>query len=138
MMRTLDRKQSIVKQQGKSLIGWLFTLLIAGLLIQIVVKLSPSYLQSYYISDILKRFANDHAVSDMSTADIREQLTQRFSINNINSVATSALKLHRVDDKVLIHMNYEERIRFFANIDVVLSFQHHLDSSQPEQCCQPQ
>jgi S-adenosylmethionine synthetase len=73
----------------------------------------------------------------MSTNEIREKLMKRFMMNTINATATDSLKIRRVDNKVFIDMNYEERIPFYANVDVVLSFQHHLDSSKPEQCCQP-
>ena len=137
-MRTLCVKHSMTRQQGKSLIGWLFTMMIAILLIQIVVKLSPAYLQSYYVEDILKRLPMNHTLSDMPLSDVQETLNKSFMLNNIGSAASGALKMRRVDDNVLITMDYEERISFFANIDVVLSFQHHLDSSIPEQCCKPQ
>lgn len=137
-MRTRRMTTSIANQQGKSLLGWLFTIMIAILLIQIVVKLSPAYLQSYYVTDILKRLPMNHTLSTMPLSEIEQTLNKSFAINNIDAVVSGALKMRRVDDNTLVTIDYEERIPFFANIDVVLSFQHHLDSAEPEECCKPQ
>jgi hypothetical protein len=138
IMPTLLEKKSLSGQSGKSLFSWLLTLFIVGFLAQSAIKISPAYLDSYYIKEILISLSSDTELSEMSPSEVQEKITKSLDINNIDGEPLSALKVRRVDGNIVIDIDYEKRIGFFANIDIVLSFEHHLDSSVPNECCRPQ
>lgn len=123
------------KQQGLSFIGWLFALFIGAVIVQAAIKLSPSYMEAYNIKTVLKGLADNPELPTLSTPDVRERLEKRFSINDIGSEARSGTKVRSADNNVLVDIQYEKRVPFMANIDVVLTFSYHLDSSKPDMCC---
>jgi hypothetical protein len=53
----------------------------------------------------------------------------------VRGEAAKALNVERRQEKTIISVNYETRIPFLANIDVVVKFDNVLDSSRPDECC---
>jgi hypothetical protein len=137
IMPTLLEKKSLSGQSGKSLFSWLLTLFIVGFLAQTAIKISPAYLDSYYIKEILISLSSDTELSEMSPSEVQEKIVKSLDINNIDDEPLSALKVRRENGNIVIDINYEKRIGFLANIDIVLSFEHYLDSSAPNECCRP-
>jgi hypothetical protein len=117
--------------------GWLFALCLTVFFAQIATKLSPVYLDDYYVRTSLKILSEKEGLAELSRAKIHEALRKSFTINNIRTGALEALQVKRESQKVLVDINYEERIPFMANVDIVLSFEHHLDSSNTDECCDP-
>jgi hypothetical protein len=124
-------------QNGLSLTGWLLALFLTIFFVQIAIKLSPVYLEDYYVQTSLKTLSENAQLAVLSPDDIRQTLGKSFTINGIKGGALEALQVKRDAKKVLVDINYEERIPFMANIDIVLSFEHHLDSSNLDKCCAP-
>ncbi|MFT5420681.1 MAG: hypothetical protein ACI9D5_001431 [Candidatus Endobugula sp.] len=137
LLRPNGLQKRLSNQSGLSLTGWFLALFLTVFFVQLVIKLSPVYLEDYYVQSSLKSLSKNAQLTELSPADIRKKLSKSFSINNISSGALEALQVKRDAKKVLVDINYEERIPFMANIDIVLSFEHHLDSSNIDKCCDP-
>lgn len=136
-MHTLSMQRALSKQRGTSFFSWVGILFIIGLLAQTVIRLSPVYLEGYYLKEILISLSHEPELSSMSVSQVRERLNKSFSVNGIESEPAESLKISRIDDKMIVNMNYEKRIAFLGNIDFILSFNYHLDSSKPNECCRP-
>lgn len=136
-MHTLSMQKTLSKQRGASFFSWVGIIFIIGLLAQTVIRLSPVYLEGYYLKDILTSLSYEPELSSMSVPEVRKKLNKSFSVNGIESEPIEALKITHIDDKMIVNMNYEKRIAFLGNIDFILSFNYHLDSSKPNECCRP-
>ena len=58
-------------------------------------------------------------------------------MNNVREKGASNIKVERLDKGLLIKIDYEVRIPLLYNIDVVLNFSNHLDTTRPHLCCDP-
>lgn len=130
-MKTLKR------QRGLSSLGWLFVISVAGFALLCGFKLGPVYLDNNFVRGALQSLAKEGEVGSMSNGEIRSKLSKLFTINNIRGDVTKKVKVERKKDRVLVSINYEERIPLIYNIDVVLTFENQLDSSRPGECCSP-
>lgn len=128
---------SLKSQQGLSAMGWLFVISVFGFSLLTVSKLGPHYLDNRFVVETLKTLADDPELPRMSVREIRTKLKKTFTINNIRGKPTESVKINKTAKATIISIQYEERIKFLHNIDVLLSFNSVLDSSQPDKCCRP-
>lgn len=126
-------------QKGMSTLLLLFVLVCFGLILTCFFRLGPTYLDNYYIRDALRSLAEDHPedLTELSKETIRKELSEYYSINNVRGEAAKALEVERKKDKTLIMVNYEVRVPLLGNVDAVVKFENVLDSSQPDECCDP-
>ena len=129
--------KTLKKQRGLSSLGWLFVISVAGFALLCGFKLGPVYLDNSFVRGALQSLAKEGEVGSMSNGEIRSKLSKLFTINNIRGEVTKKVKVERKKDRVLVNINYEERIPLIYNIDVVLTFENQLDSSRPGECCSP-
>jgi len=129
--------QSYSKQKGLSYLGWLILLSVCGFFLLLTFRLGPVYLDDRFVSETLKTLGQDPAFPGMTVGEIRSKMGKTFTINNIRGKAVQAVKVKKTSKKTLVSIEYEERIPVLANADVVLSFNHVLDSTKPDECCKP-
>lgn len=130
-MKTLKR------QRGLSSLGWLFVISIGGFALLCGFKLGPVYLDNTFVRGALQSLSKEEDLMGMNNGTIRGKLSKLFAVNNIRGEVTKKVKIERKKDRVLVNINYEERIPLIYNIDVVLTFENQLDSSRPGECCNP-
>lgn len=126
---------SLKQQKGLSSIGWLFVVIVFGAVFTIVAKLAPFYLDNRFVVSTLKGLAEDPLFPKMAPNQIRTKLKKTFRINNIRGKAVDSVKVTKKKNLTLITIEYEERVNIVYNIDVVLTFNSLLDSSNPDKCC---
>lgn len=125
-------------QKGVTTTGFLALALLAFFVIYTAFKLVPAYAENRYIISALKSIAkNNDDLTQMTTKEIRTQLQKFYTVNNVRSEGSRNIEIDEHADKVIIDINYEERIDFLLNIDLLLTFNNQLDSSQPGRCCKP-
>ncbi len=116
------------------LVGFAFTL-------TCFLKLFPIYQDSLLVKNALKDIAAKHPndLKELTKAQISSELSKFFMVNNVRDPAidVNRVTLDRLRDKTVFHLNYEVRINFMKNIDLVVWFNNELDSSKPEACCKP-
>ena len=122
------------RQAGISNIGWLCVIVLVVFIAQLVIKLSPIYMEDYAVKSSLQQLAQTEGFTEMSRSQMRKVLSKKMYVNHIN-LKDKGVSFKRSDNKVLIFSDYEERISWFGNVDLVISFKHLLDSSRPQECC---
>lgn len=137
-MRVLDSKFA-AHQRGYGLLEWLAILAAAGFFLLFAFRVVPLYAENRYVISALKSLEDGGTrLSEMTDAEIRKKLANFYMINNVRSEGpTKNLKIDRSNNKVLVMVDYETRVNLFANIDVVMVFQNHLDSTRTNMCCRP-
>jgi|GEM_PF-102104 len=131
-------QKSLQSQQGLTLISWIFVLIIIVFCGVFAFRIVPMYAENRYVKDALKSLAEPGMkVSDMSNSEIQKKMMNYYLVNNVRSAGPQNIVIERKSSSVIVKVDYESRANLFANIDVVMSFQNHLDGDQPNLCCKP-
>ena len=131
--------KSIKRQRGLGMLQWALVLAIAGFFLLFAFKVIPLYAENRYVESALRSFeTGGEKIEEMTDGEITKKLNNFYMINNVRSEGpTKNIKIERESEKALVTVDYETRVPLFWNIDLVLSFQNHLDSTRPGQCCKP-
>ncbi len=131
--------KTIKGQRGLGMLQWALVIAVAGFFLLFAFKVIPLYAENRYVESALRSLENGgEKVESMTDAEIKKKLGNFYMINNVRSEGpTKNIKIDRRSEDLLITVDYETRVPLFYNIDLVLSFQNHLDSSRPGQCCKP-
>lgn len=129
----------INRQHGLGLLQWMLVIAVAGFFLVFAFKVIPLYAENRYVESALRSLeAGSEEIDEMSEMEIKQKLNNFYMVNNVRSEGpTKNIKIERESDKVLVTVDYETRVPLFYNIDLVLTFQNHLDSTRPGECCKP-
>lgn len=129
----------IKHQRGLGMLQWALVIAIAGFFLLFAFKVVPLYAENRYVESALRSLENGgEKLEQMTDAEISKKLNNFYMINNVRSEGpTKNIKVQRESEKAIVTVDYETRVPLFYNIDLVLSFQNHLDSTRPGQCCNP-
>jgi hypothetical protein len=134
-----NQYKTIKRQRGLGMLQWALVIAVAGFFLLFAFKVVPLYAENRYVESALRSLeTGGEKVEQMTDAEIKKKLGNFYLINNVRSEGpTKNIKIDRRSEDLLITIDYETRVPLFYNIDLVLSFQNHLDSSRPGQCCKP-
>ncbi len=118
------------KQTGLSALGFLVVLVIGAFFLTILFKVGPLYLDNYFVQGAMQTLADEN-VHEMTDANIRRKISDSFTINNVRDVDVKKVQVEREKTRTLVKLNYEKRVNFFGNLDVVAVFNNVYDSSAP-------
>lgn len=129
---------TLKKQQGMGMLGWLVVLGVAGFFLLCAFKIIPLYAENRYIVAGLKALVEPGTkLEDMTTAEIKKKMGNFYMINNVRSKEAQNIIVDRDAKRVVVKIDYEARVNLFYNLNVVVDFKNHLDSTNPHQCCAP-
>lgn len=111
----------ISKQQGITLIGFLFLLSAALFAAYIAMKLVPIYLNHYSIVTSLKSLAAEPDAADMPEGRLRTLLLRKFDTSYVKHIAPRDIEIVRGNGVQLV-AEYEVREDLIGNLDAVVSF----------------
>ena len=118
------------KQQGLSALGLLLVLAIAGFFLTIGTRIGPLYLDNSFVNAALQSLENE-SVHTLTDRQIRRKMSDYFMVNNVRDVKVKDLVIERNKKKTVIRLDYERRINFMANVDVVVVFTNAYDPTAP-------
>ncbi len=126
-------------QRGLGMLQWALVISIAGFFLLFAFKVVPLYAENRYVESALRALeTGGEKLDQMTDAEIIKKLSNFYLINNVRSEGpTQNIKIERESEKAVVTVDYETRVPLFYNIDLVLSFKNHLDSTRPGQCCKP-
>jgi len=131
--------KSIKNQRGLGMLQWALVIAIAGFFLLFAFKVIPLYAENRYVESALRSLeTGGEKLEQMTDTEIKSKLNNFYMINNVRSEGPTAnIKIERESEKAVVTVDYETRVPLFWNIDLVVSFQNHLDSTRPGQCCKP-
>ncbi len=111
-------------QRGLTLIGFLFVVLVIGLVAYTGLRIVPMYLQYSKVVSSLEAVRNqlEEEGGRTSAREIRNMLSKRFDVNYINHLDVDDVEIKRDREKVVIRAAYEARVPLFYNLFVVGDF----------------
>ena len=116
------------KQQGLSALGILLILTIAGFFLTVATTIGPLYLDNSFVNAALQSLSSE-PIHKLSDGKIRRRLQDSFTINNIRDVNAKDTVIERKKTATTVSLDYERRVHFFANVDIVVIFENTYDTS---------
>lgn len=140
----MQRTKNLTNQKGYALWQWMFFLLIAAFFLLLLFRTVPLYTENQYIVAGLKDLVKaDENLTELSDAEIRKRMGNYYLVNNVRSQKESDIEIEREDNRVVVKIDYEARTNLFTDqpligtVDIVVTFQNHLDSNRVRECCKP-
>ncbi|OUS17159.1 hypothetical protein A9Q88_04840 [Gammaproteobacteria bacterium 50_400_T64] len=118
------------KQRGLSGLSLLVVLAVAGFFLTIATRVGPLYLDNSFVNAALQSLQNE-SVHTLSDRQIRRKLSDYFTVNNVRDVNVRDLVIKRNKTATVVRLDYERRINFLANVDVVVVFENVYDTAAP-------
>lgn len=126
------------KQRGMGMINLIIVILVCTFCGLFAFKVLPMYAENRYIVSGLKELVDPGAkLEQMTDSEIKKKMGKFYTINNVRGKEAQNIVIVRGVNQVVVKIDYEARAPFFANIDLVVNFQNHLDSTHPTLCCTP-
>lgn len=118
----------MTNQKGISTLGLLVGIIIFAFVLTVGFKIGPLYLDNMFVRESIESLQNEK-YSDMTDRDIVRFVQNSFDINNIRDLSTKDMTIERQKHKLLVTLDYEKRVHLMGNVDVVVMFKNHFDSS---------
>lgn len=110
------------RQRGLSGLGILVVLLLIGFFATAVIKLLPIYMSSWTVKSVMTTIVQE-GVEGLTPSQIRSKIAGQFTMNQVTATHQKDIVIKRQKGgKILINANYEKRVHFMQNIDVVVKF----------------
>lgn len=123
-------------QAGMGTMTLLVYLCFAGIVLLCCAKIVPSlYDDKYLVTEALVSLSEKPGVESMTKTELKSHVDKFFSMNGIRGEATKGVKVIRSGEGMLVNIQYEVRNNLFKNIDVVMHFEHQLNTATKE-CCE--
>lgn len=113
------------QQQGITLVSLSFYLLLLGFAVFNVLKLFPVYMESFEIESSVKSLESDRGEPYTGSNSVRTALFKRLRFNNVKSLTKDNIVIKREEQVYMVDVNYEVRVPYISNIDLIISFSHH-------------
>ena len=118
------------KQQGLSTLGLLGILLLGSFLLIVATRVGPLYLDNFFAQASLNSLEKE-PLGELSDAQIKSKLADFFSVNNVRDVNAKKALINRTKKQITVELDYERRVYFLPNVDVVVSFKNKYEDALP-------
>lgn len=110
-----------------SSISLLMVLSACAFVLLIVFKIGPLYIDNYFVKASVDSL-QEIDVAGVSDREVRSALSRYFMVNGVRDISVNAAKIERDTKHAVVKLDYEKRIVFFGNVDVVVRFENHFDT----------
>jgi hypothetical protein len=114
-------------QKGFTLASLSFFLLLLGFVVYTALKLFPVYMEAFTVESSVASLETDKNQEFSGPSAVRQALSKRFQINNISTVSLDDISVTSEKGMLLVDVDYEVRIPYFRNINLLLTFTNHAE-----------
>jgi hypothetical protein len=108
-------------------IGWLLVLGLIAFFTLITLRLVPMYLEYAKVVSTLESLQSEPGITNMGKPEIVNLITRRFDVNDVRNVDARKVLLTKDRGVLKIGFTYERREHLLSNIDVVGTFDKHVE-----------
>ncbi len=112
------------RQRGLGMIGVMAWLAVGALVLTVVFKLGPEYMEYLTVKSAMNAVSEDTELKGKGRAEIMSKLSSRLEINNVRGLPPQTFSVEQKDSAWKLVADYEVRVHLFFNIDAVLSFNY--------------
>jgi hypothetical protein len=110
------------RQLGMTLIGMLFVLAMAGVIVYAGIRLTPVYLNYMKVVSIMNAAAGDSKGENPDLVAIRRSLDKHWEIVDIDSVSAKDIEIQKDDGGVTLHVAYDDSTPYLGNVSLTAHF----------------
>jgi hypothetical protein len=128
----MQRQRPYLKrQQGLTLISWLFVMAIIGFFVLLTLRMFPIYTNHFSIQGSLKSLSEERDLYQKTREDVLTLLERRMQINRVVGFKREyfTIDLKNNGNKVF-KIAYEDRRTIMGNVDVVVKFSDEIIVTQ--------
>lgn len=111
-------------QYGASLLGILMVLGVASLFLMTAFKIIPVYIEASNIKTAINNLDEVPEITKMSKRKIVAKVQQTLDFNGQRDVDLSGMEIKSEPDRLTVTFNYDRRVPWIQNIDLMLSFEN--------------
>ncbi len=107
------------QQKGFTLVGWLIVIAIFLFFAYLAMILTPVIVGNHTMDRILESLKEEPGITQKSKRQIWRLIENRMLINQVRSVTKDDFEIVKEPNKVVVYLDYEDRVHFAANIYIV-------------------
>ncbi len=111
-------------QKGASALMMLCYVLAAMFVLMVGFKLGPVYMDNMTVNSVLSSLDERSDIRQASAKEVRDRIRKGFQVNAIRDLPSDVIKVYQEGAFLVADINYERRVDFISNIDVVLTFEN--------------
>ena len=113
----------VKSQAGLTAIGLILTLIPVGLVVYIILRVAPVYIEALSVGDVVNSLKKELDLKEKSREEISKMIQKRlYEINNVSSVDRDDIKIQKTVNDVTVTIDYEARVPLFGNVALALDF----------------
>lgn len=129
-MKSVQQPKLAQRQRGMSTLSLLIGIALLGFVITCSLKMIPAYIDYWTLKGIFEEVEADPSIKQATPKQIVSMLDRRLTVNNIRNFDQSEhVSIRQEEGEVFIEFYYEVRESLFANVDVVMKFEHHFKTA---------
>jgi len=119
----MKQPASLRRQAGIGWMGLTLIVLMAGSIGLFALRLVPIYIDYFHVLDVARTLSREQGIAQKSKNELKTLVATRFRQNNLYEMKPTVLKFTKSSaQRLVVHIDYEERVKLFANIDIVATF----------------
>ncbi len=107
------------QQKGFTLVGWIIVIAIFLFFAYLAMILTPVIVGNHTMDRILESLKEEPGITQKSKRQIWRLIDNRMLINQVRSVTKDDFEIVKEPNKVVVYLEYEDRVHFAANIYIV-------------------
>lgn len=114
-------KQSLKyrQQKGFTLVGWIIVIAIFMFFAYLAMILTPVVVGNHTMDRILQSLKEEPGITQKSKRQIWRLIENRMLVNQVRSVTKDDFEIVKEPNKVVVYLEYEDRIHFGGNVYIV-------------------
>jgi Tfp pilus assembly major pilin PilA len=119
------------KSRGITFIGFIILLLVIGFFAYLAMRLVPMYVEYMGVVKAMEQVRSEPGANNRSPEEIRRSLSLKFDTQYVdsNAVPPQAIRVIREGNSQSLNINYERRVPFIHNIELLATFDKTVDLS---------
>ena len=110
------------QQAGLSFLSVFFGILITGLVVLLIFKIGPPYLEHYGVVSSLKSLEQEIGMHQKSNTELMTLLQKRLEINDVRRVNSKDVTIKKQSRQTTMRVAYEVQVPLVSNVDLLITF----------------
>ena len=113
---------NIKQQAGLSIFSVVLGILIIGLVVLLIFKIGPLYLEHYGVVSSLKSLEKEPGMHQKSNTELMTLLQKRLEINDVRRVSHKDVIIKKQAQQTTVRVAYEVQVPLVSNVDLLITF----------------
>ncbi len=120
-------KLSSKNQQGYSFISLVFAVILVFIVISLVFKIAPAYINHSKVVAMLDQLKQEAHSDKKTESEIKASLPKRININNIDDITQGDIVVNKQGNAFKVLINYEVVKPIYDNLSVLIEFNDEIE-----------